>query len=251
MSFLLIMLFFLLGTCVWLRGEIDKFTGEIESYNFVKIVKFKESVEELPKPTNQTAGQVFLLDVSFTPQAPFGQWADSVYQNACEEATILMAINWVRGERISKEEASEEIKKITEFEDKNYGQGIYDRSAKDTAQLIRDYWGYENVEIRNNIGVKEIVLELEKGNLVIVPINGQVLKNPYYTLPGPAEHMILIIGYDFQTKEFITNDAGTRQGEKYRYDENRFYDSIRDYPTGYKEPILEIKKPMIVIKPNK
>lgn len=202
--------------------------------------------------------ELILLDVPFTAQALFGQWSDPIYQNACEEASLLMAILWVRGiKSISKEEATLEIRKLVEFSAKGGSasggeiekyNNFYDHSAKDTAQIMRDYFGYNNIELKNDISVEDIKTELLNGNLVIVPINGRKLGNPFYTPPGPLEHMLVIIGYDFNTKEFITNDAGTRHGEKYRYKENVLENALQDYPTGYKELITEIKKVMLVIK---
>ena len=200
-----------------------------------------------PQPQSKTP-DIVLLDVPFLAQAPFGQWSDPIYQHACEEAAILMADLWIKGiKSISKEEATLELKKIADFETEKYNN-FYDHSMADTGQLMRDYFGYNNIEYKENIIAEDIIDQLVAGNLVIVPINGQVLKNPFYTTPGPAEHMLLIIGYDFKTDEFITNDAGTRHGEHYRYKQNILEQSIRDYPTGYKEPILEIKKVMLVIK---
>lgn len=202
----------------------------------------QETEEELIEP------EILLLDVPFLAQAPFGQWEDPIYQNACEEASLLMADLWIKGiKSISKQEATDEIKKISDFELEKYGNS-YDTSMADTAQLMRDYFNYYNIEVRENIGIDDIIKELLNDNLVITPMNGQVLNNPYYTPPGPAEHMLPIIGYDFRTKEFITNDVGTRQGEKFRYDQNVLWQAIRDYPTGYKEPITEIKKVMLVVK---
>jgi hypothetical protein len=191
--------------------------------------------------------QLILLDVPFLAQAPLGQWNNPVYQDACEEASLLTAILWVRGvESISREEATDEIKKFSDFEIEKYNN-FYDHSTADTAQIMKDYFEYYNIEVKNDISTEDIIKELESGSLVIVPINGQILKNPFYTPPGPDRHMLVIIGYDFQAKEFITNDVGTRHGEKFRYKEDILEASIRDYSTGHKEPILEIKKPMIVV----
>lgn len=212
-------------------------------------VKSKETpvVNSEPEPIKKEEPQIILLDVPFLAQAPFGQWEDPIYQSACEEAALLMAMLWVKGEAvISKEDATIELKKFADFEIEKYNN-FYDHSAVDTAQLMRDYFNYNNVKVVNDISIDDIVGELEKGNVVIVPINGQVLMNPYYTPPGPAEHMLLIKGYDYNTKEFITNDVGTRQGENFRYDEDILWESIRDYPTGHKEPISEIKKTMIIV----
>jgi len=205
----------------------------------VKIIKADSS--------RQTEANLILLNIPFLAQAPFGQWEDPIYQNACEEASLLMAILWVRGEEaISKDMATNELKKFADFEIERYNN-FYDHSAADTAQLMKDYFNYYNVEVKNDIFIEDIKRELQKGNAVIVPIDGRSLKNPFYTQPGPPEHMLLIKGYDSGTGEFITNDAGTRHGENYRYNEDILWESIRDYPTGYKEPITETRKPMIIV----
>jgi len=210
-------------------------------------------VSQEPNPNNESSEEprtpdIVLLDVPFFAQAPFGQWENPIYQNACEEASLLMADLWIKGiESISKQEVTDELKKIADFEQGKYGN-FYDTSMADTAQLMRDYFNYNNIEVKEDIGIDDIINELLNGNLVITPMNGQILGNPNYTPPGPAEHMLSIIGYDFRTKEFITNDVGTRQGEKFRYDQDVLWRAIRDYPTGNKEPILEINKVMLVVK---
>lgn len=199
------------------------------------------------EPIKKEEPQIILLDVPFLAQAPFGQWENPIYQNACEEASLLTAILWVRGVKlISKEEATEELKKFADFEIEKYNN-FYDHSIVDTAQMMKDYFGYYNVEVRENIFAEDIIAEIKNGNLVIVPINGQILKNPFYTPPGPDRHMLVVIGYDYQTEEFITSDVGTRHGEKFRYKKDVLEASIRDYPTGNKEPITSIIKAMMVV----
>jgi len=237
--FILISAILAIGAGFWLIGAVRNFNLEMEEYGAVKI----------ERPVSQL--KTILLDVPFASQAPFGQWEDIIFQNACEEATILMAMNWIEGKIISKEQAVEEIRKITDFEDENYGPAKYDLSIQDTAQLIIDYWGYKNVSVSDNISAIDIIRELRRKNLVIVAVNGQKLGNPFYTQPGPLEHMLLIKGYDFKTNEFITNDTGTRHGENFRYKKDVLENAVRDYPTGYKEPIREIKKTMIIISQEK
>ena len=205
-------------------------------------------VNSEPELIEEKEPQIILLDVPFLAQAPLGQWENPVYQNACEEASLLTAILWVRGVKsISKEEATEELKKFAEFETEKYNN-FYDHSIVDTAQIMKDYFGYHNIGVRENIFAEDIIAEIKNGNLVIVPVNGQILKNPFYTPPGPDRHMLVVIGYDSRAEEFITSDVGTRHGEKFRYKKDVLEASIRDYPTGHKEPILEIKKAMIVVK---
>lgn len=201
-----------------------------------------------PQNTPQTIPETILIDVPFISQAPFGQWSEPTYQNACEEASILMAHLWIDNiKSISKEEATKEIKDMADFEDRTFGTNV-DLSTPDTAKLMEEYYNYANIEVKTNIIADDIIRELKNGNLVIVPANGQKLNNPFYTPPGPTEHKLLIKGYDFKTNEFITNDCGTRHGENYRYPKQVLYDAIREYPTGNKEPITSVQKIMIIIK---
>lgn len=158
-----------------------------------------------------------------------------------------MAMSWVRGVPETKEQAKIDIAAITQFEDKTYGSAP-DRSAADTAELLKDYFGYQNVEARSAISAKDIKTEILKSNFLIVPVNGQILKNPFYTPPGPEHHMITVIGYDAGTNEFITNDIGTRHGEKYRYGASRLEAALQDYPTGDHLPSVPGATAMIIVK---
>lgn len=221
-----------------------------------EIIKESESdkTELLPAQQIETPihnGQdktVILQDVPFTPQAPLGNWQDMRQENGCEEASAMMAMAWVRGkEKFAPAEAEKEIIAIADYELEKYGD-FHDTSAKDTAiRIFNDYFNYDNIEVKYNVDAKDIKNELIKGNLVVVPVNGQKLKNLFYKPPGPIEHMIVIVGYDNDKKEFITNDPGTKRGEKYRYKEEVLEGALQDYPTGFHEPILEIKTAMIVV----
>lgn len=189
-----------------------------------------------------------LLDVPFTAQAPFGDWKDPRQQDGCEEASAIMAMAWVRGEKLTPQIALEKILAISEYELKNYGN-YQDTDAEDTAKRIfKGYFGYDKIKVRHGISTQDIKTELFKGNLVIIPVNGRKLGNPYYTLPGPQEHNLVIRGYDAAKNEFITNDPGTRQGEDYRYKESVIENALQDYPTGFHEPIAEKKTAMIVVE---
>jgi len=192
--------------------------------------------------------KVLINNVPFTTQAPFGDWADQREQDGCEESSSLMAVKWARGESLSKDEALKEITGISDWLLGKYGE-YRDISGQNTVDWIfKDYFNYNNVSLVHDIGVNDIIEELNKGNLIITPMNGQLMHNPYYKAPGPPRHMVVIRGYDPAIKEFITNDPGTKNGELYRYDATILYSAIRDYPTGYHEIISDIEKNMIVIR---
>ena len=199
-----------------------------------------------PKPIVQL-NQSVLHNVPFTSQAPLAEWNNDVFQYACEEASLLMAMHWIEEKPLSVEEARTEILAMAEFQQSRTGN-FHDTSAADTAQLMRDYFGYQEVEVQYNIDTDDIKTELLKGNLVIVPVNGQIVKNPFYTSP-PLAHMLVVVGYDNETKEFIVNDPGTKHGQNFRQTKTILNAGLQDYPTGYRELITQVNKVMIVVKP--
>lgn len=228
----------------------EKTAVEKKSEEEVKKSESQENglAKQSPSEINAPEEKDVLLSVPFTAQAPTGNWKDPRQQDACEEASSLMAVKWTRGETIDPLGAEREILDIVAFEEKNYGVS-HDTSAADTAErIIKGYFGYENFRVEENMDLSEIKKELFKGYVVIVPVNGQALGNPYFTQPGPERHMLVIIGYDSRRRQFIANDSGTRRGAKYRYTEDILYAALRDYPTGDHVPLTERKKSMIVVK---
>lgn len=192
--------------------------------------------------------QTILLSVPFTSQAPLGNWKEDIFQYGCEEAALLMAMRWVEGKPLSKEEAEKEIETMAAFEQEHYGN-FYDTSAADTAQLMKDYFGYHRVEVKSDIGAADIKRELREGNVVLVPIDGAIVDNPYYASPLSI-HMIVVVGYDPKAKEFIVHDPGTRRGKYFRHPEDILDKGLRDYVTGRNEPVTQIRKVMIVVQPR-
>lgn len=189
----------------------------------------------------------YIKSVPFSTQAPFANWQDSRQQDGCEEASALMAVKWARNESLSKQEALDEIIGSSDYTLEKYGE-YRDISAKDTVDwILKDYFNYYNAAVKYNIEIKDIIYELSQGNLIIAPMNGQIMGNPYFVPPGPTRHMIVILGYDEKKDIFITHDPGTRHGENYKYSTQILFEAIRDYPTGYHELIEEIEKNIIVV----
>lgn len=221
--------------------SLDKVASVEKLENISEEFIESESIMEIVKKTT------IKLEVPFSVQAPFREWSDPRQQNACEEVAAIMAMYWVKGEKLSALETRQEIIAISDWEEKTYGF-YQDSSAKDTMERIfKTYYNYQKVELVENIKISDIIFQLEMGNLVIVPANGQKLNNPFFTPPGPEYHMLVIIGYDYETAEFIVNESGTKHGQDYRYNENVLFSAIRDYPTGYHETIIGESKNMIVV----
>jgi hypothetical protein len=172
------------------------------------------------------------LEVPFTTQAPFAEWDDPIQQDACEEASALMAMLWIEGEsKISKSDARETILDLAEFQDTNFGFNK-DTSSEDTyKRIFQGYYNHEKAFVKVIRTRKHIVSELAQDRLVLVPVDGKALNNPNFSNGGPDKHMLVIKGYDHNKDEFITNDPGTRKGQNYRYDAEVLLNAVKNYKT--------------------
>ena len=175
---------------------------------------------------------MIVQDVPFTSQAPFAEWWNILYQEGCEEASIIMAIAWATSQAaISPEDANAQILAIADFEQKEFWTYMH-ASIYDIATTMSDYlWFYDHT-IVENISKIELIQYIRDWHIVMVPTSGRDLKNVHYTPPGPRNHIILIIGYDAAKNEFITNDSGTKNGASYRYNEDLIFSAIGYYATS-------------------
>lgn len=208
-----------------------------------------EPAAEVRQEKGLVVQEVINLAVPFTSQAPLYEWKDQRQQDGCEEASVLMAMAWVKGEAgLTPAEWKERIVALADWEQEKYGEHR-DVSVPDTVDwMFKDYFSYDNVRSENITGVDQLVEVLEAGSILLVPVNGQALGNPNFTAPGPEHHFVIIKGYDYAAQEFITNDPGTRLGKDYRYPEEVIYEALRAYPTGYHDHYDEIRKQAIVVE---
>ena len=235
-----------------------------ESKITYEVIKQEEVVISLPKTKDKVVEEIkeiiqqevvlekilpdtVLLNVPFTPQAPFAEWSDQRQADGCEEASILMAIYFVQDKELSLQDAKKEIIALSIFEQEQYGE-YRDTSTQDTLKVLKAYFKYDNAYVFYDIERKDIQQELALGKVVIVLLDGTKLGNPYYTPPGPTRHALVIRGYDNLTKEYITNDPGTKHGEGYRYDYDVLENALIDYPTGYQEIIIKNRTAMLVVE---
>ena len=188
--------------------------------------------EVLPESVN--------LDVPFTSQAPHANW-ELPYQEACEEASALMAARFIQDRTIdSPEDADAAILQLVDYAE---SQGIpIDATAEQTVTIINDIYNLNaRVEPFDWQAVKE---SLAQGYSVIVPAAGQELQNPYFTPPGPLYHMLVITGYT--PTEVITNDPGTKRGANLAYTYETLENAIHDWNGGN---VLSGAKVMIIVQP--
>jgi len=177
---------------------------------------------------DQTLPEKFLLEVPFTMQAPFSDWG-MPYQEACEEASLIMASRYFRGEtKISKESADAEIKRVVAWEKTYFG--FYESTdTLQTAEMARQYFDLA-AKVIYDVTIVNIKQELLEGRLVLVPATGRTLGNPYFRGEGPLYHMLVIRGWN--EKNFITNDPGIGKGEGYQYPYQTVLASAHDWNGG-------------------
>ncbi len=188
----------------------------------------------LPSPTTPTPPPIktIIIDAPFASQAPFAQWSDARFQDACEETSSLIAYSWVHDLPLTPQIANDTIIKLAQYQSDNFGSFV-DTSVEDTViRILRGYFQLKNIKIIIPDSSDDLVRILQSNKLIIAPMDGQMLNNPNFTAPGPERHMLVISGYDISTKQFITQDPGTRNGRNFRYTSSNLWQSIRDYPTG-------------------
>lgn len=221
--------------------EVD--AGDILTKNQEEMDEEKENISKEPLEIN--------IPVPFTTQSPLVKWDDPRQQDGCEEAVSVMAMAWVNNEglktKITPAEFEKRILALSDFQEEKYGE-FRDTSLYDIeTRIFEDYFSYEKIELKAVATTSDIISELEAGKIVLLPMAGRELKNPNFKAPGPLTHMILIKGYDYQAKEFITNDPGTRLGADYRYPAERIYSAIWVYPTGYHQETNIRERAMLVV----
>lgn len=165
-----------------------------------------------------------LLAVPFMPQAPRGIWSQP-YQDACEEAAVIMVDRFINGKGLTVDEMDEEILQMVEWQRQRYGLHE-DTNSSETAQLAEDYFNLSS-RVVYQVGEEDIRNELRSGRPVIVLVDGRKLGNPFYSPPGPDKHALVIKG--FNADGFITNDPGTRRGDGYHYLTDKLMGAMIDY----------------------
>lgn len=184
----------------------------------------------------------FNLDVPFTSQAPHKEW-DEVYDEACEEAAVLMVHYFYNDKYFSgPDEADEEILKFIDFE-KEFLGFFESTTAEELARVVEKYWGYD-VDLIYDFSVDNIKRAVYKGYPVVVPAAGQILDNPHFQDPGPVYHMLVVKGW--KGDQFITNDPGTQHGEDWLYDYNHLLNSAHDWNGGDVENGAKV---VLILKP--
>lgn len=191
--------------------------------------------------TNPHIPKEYSLDVPYTVQAPHGVWS-LPYQEACEEASIMMVGRYLNDRTISDaNDADAAILQLVDYVEQN-GYSI-DMTAAETATVLSDFYEVDT-DVIYDFTWDQVKEAVSSGYPVIVPAAGQKLGNSHYQSPGPRYHMLVIIGYT--ADEIITNDSGTKFGEGYTYDYATLDNAIHDWNGGnvdYGRRVMIVARP--------
>ncbi|MBU1682334.1 C39 family peptidase, partial [Patescibacteria group bacterium] len=185
------------------------------------------------------------LDVPFFSQAPDSDWG-MPWQEACEEASVILAYYYTADLPLSKEKFKEEVYKLVDWEIENYGQYEHTNISQTAEMLVANYeLSITDYELISNPSIEDLKNELAQGHAIIAPFAGRQLGNPFYSEEGPYYHMMVIKGYD--EEHFITNDVGTKRGENFIYPYETLMSAMHEW---HDEDINLGAKKVIVIKPR-
>lgn len=164
--------------------------------------------------------------LAFTTQAPIGYWTEAPWADFAEEACVYMAYKWGGNtEMPDKYDVAANLKAIGEWENEHFGSSAL-TDMNQTLQMLTLALGYTKATLVSELNEAKLKLELDAGGIWIVPVNGQILANPYYGDPAPEHHMIVI--YDYNDQGFLANDPGTRRGAAFVYTTTKILESIQD-----------------------
>jgi len=171
------------------------------------------------------------LKIPFVSQAPHRNW-DMPYQEACEEASAIMASLYYQGdtrEMVIGDAGDALLKKVIAWEEEQFGY-YQDTTVAETVVMLEEYFKLR-ARIVDDPMVKDIKEAVAAGHPVIMPAYGKVLPNPYFKNGGPLYHMLIVKGYT-ETK-FITNDPGTNtRGADFTYTIDALMNAIHDWNGG-------------------
>ncbi|OQB05977.1 MAG: hypothetical protein BWY19_00645 [bacterium ADurb.Bin212] len=191
--------------------------------------EISEISENVPAPIETVKVDIpqnFELEVPFFSQAPYGLW-DALHEDACEEASFLMLNAWHENKHtVLKDEADRLISEMVEYQVvQGYQNSI---TLQELSEIAKNKYGLRGLQVKSVASWQEIKESIYYNNSpIIAGMAGKKLNNPNFRNGGPNYHMLLIVGYD--DKGFITNDPGTRKGEKYYYTNEVLFNALHDY----------------------
>jgi len=192
----------------------------------LEVTEIPETADEImePEPIVKQINDVNLA-VPFTSQAPTANW-EQPFQDACEEASILMTVYYYQNKKMPSALEVESILNSMVDWQAEFMNGTHDITVEETGQLAQGFFDYQ-AKVIPNLTAEKIREFLRMGQPMIVPANGHILDNPYFSGDGPDYHMLVVKG--FVGDKFITNDPGTKRGADFIYTEENLLAAIADW----------------------
>lgn len=200
---------------------------ELENESAIKDVKTSLVQPDLKIDSNFKPLEKAYLEVPFYCQAPHQNAASwKIHHASCEEAAVLQAIHYHRKTRFgSMDSVDRVLQDMIAWQEKNWGvhKDIHADSVK---ILMMQFFGYKDEEIKilRKAKIADLKKWISQGYPIIAPTYGRTLNNPFFTAPGPAYHMVTVIGYT--PDRIITNDVGTKRGKDFSYPNDIFQKSM-------------------------
>lgn len=225
---IIIILAILLIISPQIKNYFHRIDVEKENKHTIEQISEEDIIKIGTNPNTETIPEEAYLNVPFICQAPLQTEENWIlHEESCEEAAVLQAYTYETNYPLTKEEANEVILDMIAWQKKeeNFG-GHHDLYVKEMHTFITGYYNLEEDEVKIilDASIEDIKKEIANGHPVIVPITGDILKNPYY--PYPGYHMLTVIGYTLD--RIITNDNGTRRGADFSYDIDTFKAAMDD-----------------------
>lgn len=180
------------------------------------------------------------LDIPFYPQAPFADWS-MPYQEACEEASVLLIANAYFDHNWSRDAFRDEILKLVAWEVEQFGAYEHTDAAQ-TAEMLRAYLGLESRTIESPT-FADVQDTLRRGHLLVGLFAGRELGNPFYSGDGPLYHAMVVKG--FTETSVVTHDVGTKRGADYVYPWTTFQSALHEWA----EPIQDGRAMLLEVLP--
>jgi hypothetical protein len=132
---------------------------------------------------------------------------------------------------------------LVDWENKTFGE-YKDNNSQQIIQILQDRYNLKSI-VHTNPTFEDIQTILAQEHLIIIPLAGKEIGNPFFKNGGPIYHVIVIKGYNSTNQTVITEDVGTSHGENYIYSWETLQKANHDYST----PIENGKKIIIEVLP--
>lgn len=145
----------------------------IENKTEEPVVPVVVTTEEPPAPVEIKPLPAELnLAAPFYSQAPHGDWSFP-WQEACEEASLLLAANVYGKHNWTLEEFNTEILEMVEWQKEKFGTYL-DTTVAQTAQIANEYLKLETVT-HENPTYEDVRKILNKGHFILMFFSGKEL----------------------------------------------------------------------------